>query len=332
MEHALSLVEIGDLDEWRRTRFPIFQSVCVRLNLMEPGPLYQMAVRFNPDAPDFSENEISMFLEKGKKLEILNALSGKEDMFVAVAPNVMKGIWKIVRSEMEKNLTDNLIEGISYVEGLLNLDLEDDVMTALTGELALSVADLSQFDLTTFEALEINADNSFTIDAAAVETHGGLIFKPQNLLKWNQFTNSLSNLQNISVSQTVYNKATLSEFATNIYYSEVDGRFLLSFSEEQMHALVDAIKEKKRPAYLKQVPENPIVFAHLNLARVLEAAGEGTPPADKVLVSSEETAPLLAWISVEDSEVLLEVVLSVEDTPLEVIAKLVPFYVWSMEN
>ena len=332
MEHALSLVEIGDLDEWRRTRFPIFQSVCVRLNLMEPGPLYQMAVRFNPDAPDFSENEISMFLEKGKKLEILNALSGKEDMFVAVAPNVMKGIWKIVRSEMEKNLTDDLIEGISYVEGLLNLDLEDDVMTALTGELALSVADLSQFDLTTFEALEINADNSFTIDAAAVETHGGLIFKPKHLLKWNQFTNSLSNLQNISVSQTIYNKATLSEFATNIYYSEVDGQFLLSFSEEQMHALVDGIKEKKRPAYLKQVPENPIVFAHLNLARVLEAAGEGTPPADKVLVSSEETAPLLAWISVEDSEVLLEVVLSVEDTPLEVIAKLVPFYVWSMEN
>lgn len=332
MEHALSLAEIDDLDVWRRTRFPIVESVCVRLNLMEPGPLYQMAVRFNPNAPDFSENEISLFLEEGKKLEILNALSGKEDMFVAVAPNVMKGIWKIVRSEMEKNLTDNLIEGISYVEGLLNLDLEDDVMTALTGELALSVADLSQFDPTTFEALEINADNSFTIDAAAVETHGGLIFKPTNLLKWNQFTNSLSNLQNISVSQTVYNQATLSEFATNIYYSEVDGQFLLSFSEDQMHALIDGIKQKKSPAYLKQVPENPIVFAHLNLARVLEAAGEGTPPADKVLVSSEETAPLLAWISVEGSEALLEVVLSLEDTPLEVIAKLVPFYVWSMEN
>ena len=99
-----------------------------------------------------------------------------------------------------------------------------------------------------------------------------------------------------------------------------------------MHALVDGIKEKKSPAYLKQVPENPIVFAHLNLARVLEAAEEGTPPADKVLVSSEETVPLLAWISVEDNEVLLEVVLSVEDTPLEAIAKLVPFYVWSMEN
>lgn len=332
VEHALSLVEIDNIDEWRRTRFPIFQSVCVRLNLLEPGPLYQMAARFNPNAPDFSENEISLFLKKGKKLEILDALSGKEDLFVAVAPNVMKGVWKIVRSEMEKNLTDNLIEGISYVEGLLNLDLVDDVMTALTGELALSVSDLSQFDPTTLEALEINADNSFTIDAAAVETHGGLIFKPTNLLKWNLLINSLSNLQNISVSQTVYDEVTLSEFATNIYYSKVDDRFLLSFSEEQMHALVDGIKQKKRPAYLKQVPENPIVFAHLNLARVLEVAGEGTPPADKLIISSEEIEPLLAWISVEDAEVSLEVVLSVEDTPLEVIAKLVPFYVWSMEN
>ena len=331
-EHALSLAEINGLDEWRRTQFPISQSVYVRLNLLEPGPFYQVAVRFNPNAPDFSENEIGLFLQKGKKLEILNALSGKEDLFVAVAPNVVNGVWEIVRSEIEKNLTDDIIEGVAYLEGLLNLDLEDDVMTGLTGELALSVSDLSRFDPSSFEALEINADNSFTIDAAGIETHGGLIFKPTNFLKWNQFTNSLSNLQNISVSQTVYNEATLSEFATNIYYSEAVGLFLLSFSEEQMYALVDGIKQKKRPAYLKQVPENLIVFVHLNLARVLETAGEGTPPADKVIVSSEEIAPLLAWISVKEDEVSLEMTLSGKETPLEALAKLIPFYVWGMEN
>lgn len=99
-----------------------------------------------------------------------------------------------------------------------------------------------------------------------------------------------------------------------------------------MYALVDGIKEKKKPAYLKRVPENPIVFAQLNLARALEAAGEGAPPADKMIVSSEEIAPAFTWISVEDDAVLFEVVLSVEETPLEVLAKLVPFYVWSMEN
>ncbi|RKU29450.1 hypothetical protein C6499_08800 [Candidatus Poribacteria bacterium] len=335
MEHASSLdkwIEINGLDEWRRTQFPIFQSVYVRLNLLEPGPFHQVAVRFNPKAPDFAENEIGLFLEKGEKLEVLNALSGKEDLFIAVTSNVVNGAWKIVRSEIEKNLTDDIIEGISYLEGLLNLDLEDDVMTGLTGELALSVSDLSRFDPTSFESLEINADNSFTIDAAAVETDGGLIFKPTNFLKWNQFTNSLSNLQNISVSQTVYNEATLSEFATNIYYSEASGLFLFSFSEEQMYALVDGVKKKKKPAYLKHVPENPIVFAQLNLARALETAGEGALPADKVIVSSEEIAPSLTWVSVEDDTVLFEIVLSVEDTPLEVLAKLIPFYVWAMEN
>ncbi len=323
---------IGGLNEWGQTRLSIFQSIFFRLNLLEKGPYCQAVARFDPNAPDFSENEISPFLEEGKKLETLNALSGKEDLFVSIAPNVVDNVWKLFHSEMEKNLTDDLITGISYLEGLLNLDLENDVMPGLTGEFALSVSDLTQFDLTSFEALEINADNSFTIDAAAVETDGGLIFKPTNFLKWNQVANSLSNLQNVSVSQTVYNETTLSEFATNIYYGEASGLLLLSFSEEQMYALVDGIKEKKKPAYLKRVPENPIVFAQLNLARALEAAGEGAPPADKMIVSSEEIAPAFTWISVEDDAVLFEVVLSVEETPLEVLAKLVPFYVWSMEN
>ena len=332
VKQASSLAEIENLDEWRRAYFPIFQSVYVRLNLLEPGPFYQMAVRFDPNAPDFSENRIGLFLEEGKKLEILNALSGEEDLFVAVASKVMDGVWKIVDSEIQKNLTGDVIEGISYLEGLLNLDLEDDVMTGLTGELALSVSDLTRFEPESVEGIEINADNSFTIDAAAVETHGGFIFKPTNFLKWNRFSNSLSNLQNVSVSETVYNETTLSEFATNIYYGETAGLSLLSFSEEQMYALVDGVKQKKRPAYLKQVPENPIVFAQLNLARALEAAGDGTPPAEKIIVSSEDIAPLITWISVEDDEVLFEVVLSVEDTPLEVLAKLTPFYIWAMEN
>ena len=43
-------------------------------------------------------------------------------------------------------------------------------------------------------------------------------------------------------------------------------------------------------------------------------------------------APLLTWVSVEDDEVVFEVLLSVEDSPLEVLAKLAPFYFWSLEN
>ena len=151
-------------------------------------------------------------------------------------------------------------------------------------------------------------------------------------MKWNQIGNSLSNLQNASMSQIDHNGTTVSGFASSIYYSKLNDLFLMGFSEEQVCMLVDKIKNNKKPSYLKQVPKTPAAFAQLNLARILEVAGRGTPPAGAVIVSAEEIAPLLAWISVEDDDVLFEVVLSMEETPLEVLAKLVPFYVWSMEN
>lgn len=331
VEQALALVDVDGFGEWGQRQLPIFQSVFMRINLLEKGPFHQIAVRFNPDSPDFPKNEIGFFLEKGKKLEVLNALSGEEDLFAAVAPNVIESVWKIVQSQMQQNATDATTEGISYLEGLLNLNLEDDVMPGLTGEVALSISDLIQFDPTSLENLQVNVESSFTIDAASVETDGGLIFKPANFMKWNQFTNSLSNLQNVSVSQTVYNETTVSEFATNIYYGETGDLFLLSLSEEQMYAIIDGIKQKKRPSYLKQLPETVIAFMQLNVARSLEIEA-GAPPPDKVLVSSEEIAPSLTWISVDADEVTFEMVLSTEDTPLEAIAKLVPFYIWNSEN
>ena len=148
-------------------------------------------------------------------------------------------------------------------------------------------------------------------------------------MKWNQVGNSISNLQNASVSQTNYMGATVSELSSNIFHSEVDGLFLIGFSEEQVYALIDGIKEKKKPSYLKQLPKTPTAFAQLNLARVLEIQN-GSPPADKLLVDSNEIALLLAWLSVEGNAALLEVTLSEEETPIEMIAKLVPFFLWNM--
>ena len=131
-------------------------------------------------------------------------------------------------------------------EGLLNLDLEEDIMAGLTGELALSVPDLTRFDPEALSGLRFEFDGTFAFDAADVQTGGGIIFDPSNRMKWNQIGNSLSNLQNVSVSQTEYKDTRVSEVATSIYHSEVDGLFLISFSEEQMHALIDGIKRRKR--------------------------------------------------------------------------------------
>ena len=320
---------INDIDEVNRERLAIFQSLFARLNLLETEPFFQASVQFKTDLP---ENEIGLFLKKGTALKTPKALSAQDDLFVAIAPNILEGVWELIRTEMEKSATGETYAAITFLEGLLNLNLEEDVMTGLTGELALSVPDFTRFEPEAVNNLNLEFDGTFRLDAEGVETDGTIIFSPSNQMKWNQIGNSLSNLQNASISQSDYNGITVSGFASSIYYSKLSDLFLMGFSEEQVCTLIDKIKKAEKLSYLKQVPKTPVAFAQLNLARVLEGAGRGTPPAGAVIVSSEEIAPLLAWISVEDDEVLFEVVLSVEETPLEVLAKLVPFYVWAMEN
>ena len=314
----LSVME-NNIEESLGTRLAIFQSVFGRLNLLETGPFFQVAAQFNPDLP---EKEISLFLREGQRLETLNALSVEDDLFVTVAPKVVESMWELVP-------TDNA-DAIAFSEGILNLNLEEDIMVGLTGELALSVPDFTRFDPEALSGFIFEFDGTIELDAGDVQTDGGIIFNPKHRMKWNQVGNSISNLQNASVSQTNYKGETVSELSSNIFHSEVDGLFLIGFSEEQVYALIDGIKEKKKPSYLKQLPKTPTAFAQLNLARVLEIEN-GSPPADKLLVDSNEMALLLAWLSVEGDAALLEVILSDEETPIEMIAKLVPLFLWNMD-
>ena len=323
-----ALLMLSGLDVWIQTRLPIFPLLFGHLNLLEAGPFLQVGVQFKPDAP--LDNEIGMFLKEGARLETLNALSGEEDLFVAVVPQILEGVWELGRTLMAENPEADIDAGIVFVEGLLNLDLEEDIMAGLTGELALSVRDLTRFDPSTLENLDVELDGAFALDAGNVETNGGIIFKPSNRMKWNQLGNSLSNLQNVSVSQTDYNGITVSEVASNIHHCDVEELFLMSFSEEQIYTLIDSVHEKKKPSYLKQLPRKPTAFAQLNLARALEME-KGSPPADKLLVDSKEIPLLLAWLSVEDDVALLEMTLSEKETLVEMLAKLVPFLFWNMD-
>lgn len=316
--HALSL-PIG-FDKSLQTRLSIFQSIYGRLNLLETGPFLQVSAQFNPDLPD---HEIGMFLKEGHQLKTLNALSDEDDLFVAVAPGIMESAWDLAPLDADP-------DAISFFEGLLNLNLED-ITVGLTGEVALSVPDFTQFDLEALSGFRFEFDGAIELDAGDVETGGCFILNPSNRIKWDQIGNSLSNLQNAAVSQTAYKGETVSTVSSNIHHTEVDGLFLIGFSEEQIYTVIDVIKEKKRPSYLKQLPKTPTAFAQLNLARTLEIA-EGSPPADKLIVNAKEIAPIIAWISVKDDAALLEATLSRKETGLEMLAKLVPFLVWSMEQ
>ena len=315
----------NSVEESLRTRLAIFQSIFGRLNLLETGDFLQVAAQFTPNQP---ENEIGLFLKEGQTLTTLNALSGEDDLFVAVAPSILEGVWEFVRTEMEKDATGDIYEAISFVEGLLNLDFEEGIVAGLMGELALSIRDFTRFDPGSGFSFEF--DGTFRFDENGAETDGGIIFNPRNRMKWNQIGNSLSNLHNTSVSQSDYKGETVSTAASNIYYSEIDGLFLMGFSEDQIYALIDGVKQKKKPSYLKQLPKTPTAFAQLNLARALEIQ-KGAPPVDKLIVDSKELPLLLAWLSVEDDTALLEITLSEKETPIEVIAQLMPFLLWNMD-
>ena len=323
-----SIVPMIGLADWERRNLATFQSVFGRLSLMETGAFLQVAARFTPNQPENAPNsEIGLFLKEGQTLTTLNALSGEDDLFVAVAPSILEGVSEFVRIEMEKDATGDIYEAISFVEGLLSLDLEEGIMAGLMGELAMSIRDFTRFDPESGFSVEF--DGTFTFDENGTETDGGIIFNPSNRMKWNQVGNSLSNLHNASVSQTEYKGIMVSEVASSIYYGEIDGLFLMGFSEDQIYALIDGVKQKRKPSYLKRLPKTPTAFAQLNLARALEIE-KGSPPADKLLVDSKEIPLLLAWLSVEDDTAQLEVTLSEKETPIEMLAKLVPFLLWNM--
>ena len=205
------------------------------------------------------------------------------------------------------------------------------MVAGLTGELALSVSDLTQFEPNALNNLNIEFENSLEIDFGDVETQGCLIFNSSNPTKLNLLGNSISNVTNASVSQTDYSGTTVSGFAENIYHCRSGELFLLSFSEEQIYALVDTVQEKKKPSALKLLPKTSTAVVQLNLARLLEVTGSHLPP-EMAIVDAREVSPLLAWLSVEGNEAVVEATFSEEDAPIEVLAKLAPFIVWYLQG
>ena len=320
---------LKDLSNKDRRQLEVFEHAYARFNLLETGKCLQVYTQFTPPMPQ--DKDIRMFLKEGQRLRTLKAFSGEEELFVAVAPSYSKAYWELVHAAIANKATGDAYAAISFFEGLLNLDLEADVMAGLTGELALSVSDFTQFEPDTLSNLNIDFENSLEIDFGEVETQGGLIFRSDNPVKLNLIGNSITNVSNASVTQTDYRGTTVYGFAENVYHCKNDGLFLLGFSEEQIYALVDAVQEKKKPSALKLLPKTPTAMVQLNLARLVEAIGNPLPP-EMAIVDAREVSPLLAWLSVEGNEAVVEAIFSEEDAPLEALAKLAPFIVWHSQN
>ncbi len=312
---------LDGIDEETRVQVEVISNVSAVLNLLEKGPILQLQTKIDPDR---SESYISRFLKEGKELSTLKSISGDEDLFVSIAPGILNTVWELINEELENSETDDAFALITYLEGMLNLNFDEDVVAGLTGEIALTVNNLSLFEPSSIENLNLELFESFQIDAGNVHTNGGIIFNSSNTDKWKQIKNSLSNIQNTSVSKINYKDTDISIFATNIYYSEKDGLSLLSFSDEQMFSLIDGLENKRKISFMKQVPKKPLAFAKLNILKVLELVSEGEITINEDEIDTE-ISPLLAWINVKENTVMLEVMVSDKESPLEVLLKLVPF-------
>lgn len=312
---------LDNIEDTSRTQLETFTRIQGKLNLLDASPLIKLHVEFNES---HLESRITPFLtenNRGGELKILNSMSGNEDLFVAFASGVLGAVWELIQEEIQNAETDDVFAFITFLEGILNLNFKEDVIAALTGEIALSVDDLSLFEPSALESLNINIENSIQVDASNVFTRGGLLFIPNSPIKWDQMGNSLSNLQNSSISSIDYKGKKVSIFGSNIYYAESDGVSLLSFSENQMYSLVDRITEKEKIKILKHLPKSPLVFVNLNLIKLLQVVQDNIPVKNGAEIK-QELFPLFAWIIVDDNVAMLEVILSDKKSPIEVFGKM----------
>ncbi len=311
---------IEEIDAEARIQLEAFSKVGLGLNLLEKGPFIQLYTNFDPNIP---ESYVSRFLQEGKELTTLKEMSGDEDLFIAVAPGIVETTWELIHDALQNDDSDDAYAFITYLEGITNLNFEDDFIEGLTGEIALTVDDITMFNPEAVESLDIDFENTLQIDANSVHTQGGIIFNSANPSKWNKVENSMSNLQNTSVSTTDYKGTDVSVFASNIYYAEKNGLSLLSFSEDQMYAMVDGLENKKKISYLKQVPKKPLAFFKINIMKWIELVD------DSLMIDNEEEiddiALLLAWITVKDNEAMLEIAFPDKESPIELFIKLLPY-------
>lgn len=318
---------MDDIDENTRVQLETFTSVFAKVNLLDAAPLIKVHTEFNDNHLD---SKILPFFIEGDELKILDSMSGKEDLFVAAGSGVLDAIWQLIQEEIYNAEIGDALALITYLEGVLNLDFKEDVIAALTGEIALSVDDLTLFEPSALDSLNVDIENSLQVDAGNVHTHGGLLFISNDQSKWDQIGNSLSNLQNSSVSSFDYKNRKVSIFGSNIYYAESDGLALLSFSEDQMCSLVDRIAEKKKVTSLKRLPKSPLVFVKLNVKKLLQVI-QNNLQNDNSIENQDDMFPLYAWITVNGNVAVLEVILSEKESPIEVLTRFVPMIVHSLE-
>ena len=307
----------------------IFKSLSATLNLREPGNFLKVYVPLTPTVLKNLNDNIQITQPVSTNLDPLKtirAMTGKEKLFVALSPVVTHVLWNLLRVYINTEAESDFYDFINFIEGEYNIDFFDDVIPALTGELALSVTEFQPFMSGILEEKEIdfnisvstNAEGGSEIEAKPFDLFG-FIFSSSNQRKWNEFNNAIANKDNIgSIQFFDYNGIRVSEIANGVYLCNTDGLAITSVGEDEIYSLIDTLQaEKHFPVDIERISQTSIACLQLNLVTLIEAlfGTDHIPDANEVL-------PMLSWLSVEDNSLILQAVFLNENAPIDTLSSL----------
>jgi hypothetical protein len=307
MDAALPLMtkdmDAKKLREFRALGLDSLQTLAYSLDVLNIGGGLQMYAQIKPEGRN---GLLGVFLQEGQPLQSIQALSGKEDVFLSISPSSADAIWRFIETVgTASDDSGGFHSGIAQVEAFLNVNIKNDVIGALTGEIAVwgNFTELMQ------EGIHSPVDLLYAIDAAIV---GGLKYEA----KWRAFLDSIQNLANMPIQQYDYKGTTLHQLSfppddptVTVRYGYLKNLFLVSFSDERFETIVDnAQKGAAVPAFkktFKRFAANPVIFLQLKpekLLPVVMKAGKLSADATRRL---EAVGPVVGSIAVKGNEAWL---------------------------
>lgn len=291
------------------------------INLQVHGKFLKVYAPFTQDALQNIEKELPIQTEMPHTLDskkAIRAMSGKDDLFIAISPIVTQTLWSFLRQLIEQEAESDFYDALNFFESEFNVDFTDDVIPALTGEFALSISKFQPFVTPIRDGPELSfqvsldSDGNSEIEISPIEQFG-VIFSSINPNKWDALNNALANTGNTSTKQFFeYGGTAVSQVADSVYLSNINELSIASFGEDDIISLLDTLSvDRHFPIDIEHVAQSSIACLQLNLITLLEAI-LGT----EHIRNPDDLVPILTWLSVEDNALILQAAYIGKKSPL----------------
>lgn len=304
-----------------------FTYLYTSINLNKPGNFLKVYAPFTAKALQNIEEKLPIQTKMPRTLDTkktIQTMSGKDDLFIAISPIVTQTLWSLLIGYIEQEAEGDFYDALNFFENEFNVDFTDDVIPALTGEIALSISEFQPFVTPIRNGTELSfqvsmdSDGNSETETSPIEQFG-VIFSSINRTKWDELNNTLANTGNTSTKQFFeYGGTTVSQVADSIYLSNINELSIASFGEDDIISLIDTLSSDKHfPIDIEQVAQSSIVCLQLNLITFLEAI-LGT----EHISNPEDVLSLLTSLSVENNALTLQAAFLDKKSPLESLAVL----------